>query len=465
MQDGKKDLRKLNKYLTAMDRRQFLKTTAAGAGALAASSAAAPLLSGEPAEEAKDLRVIQRTNARNGDKVSLLGYGCMRWPMKKGDDGRDHIDQDIVNSLVDYAWNHGVNYYDTSPAYLQGQSEAALGEAISRYPRDSYYLATKLSNFSDYGEKASLKMYRDSFKALRTDYIDYYLLHSIGGGGYPVFKRRYEDNNMIAFLMKEREAGRIRNLGFSFHGPQDAFDEFMKLDEKYHWDFVQIEMNYQEWRHAKAPRNTNAEYLYEELEKRGLPVVIMEPLLGGRLARMAEGATRKLLERDPSRTIASWAFRFVGTYPGVLCALSGMTNMEVLEENVQTFGNFEPLTQEDIDFLMEIAILLDSYPTVPCNDCKYCMPCPYGIDIPGVFLHYNEMVNTGQIATSAARKDFQRLRRRYLISYDRAVESLRQADHCIHCGTCEPHCPQSIKIPAELQRVGDYVEKLRRGTL
>ena len=447
-----------------MDRRQFIKTTAAGAGALAVSSSAVSLKA-EEASESKDLKVIQRTNAGNGDKVSLLGYGCMRWPMKKGDDGRDHIDQEIVNSLVDYAWNHGVNYYDTSPAYLQGQSEAALGEAISRYPRDSYYLATKLSNFGDASEKASLKMYRDSFEILRTDYIDYYLLHAIGGGGYPVYKMRYEDNHMMEFLLKEREAGRIRNLGFSFHGPHDAFDEFMKLHDKYHWDFVQIEMNYLDWRHAKEPRNTNAEYLYGELEKRNIPIVIMEPLLGGRLAKMAEGAAKKLLERDPSRSIASWAFRFVGSYPGVLCALSGMTNMEVLKENVQTFGDFKPLTEEEIDFLMEIAILLDSYPTVPCNDCKYCMPCPYGIDIPGIFLHYNEMVNTGQIAVSSEQKDYQRLRRRYLISYDRAVESLRQADHCIHCGTCVPHCPQSIEIPRELQRVGDYVEKLKRGEL
>ena len=448
-----------------MDRRQFIKTTVAGAGALAASSAATTLKAGEPAGDDKDLRVIQRTNAKNGDKVSLLGFGCMRWPMKKGDDGRDHIDQEIVNSLVDYAWNHGVNYYDTSPAYLQGQSEAALGEAISRYPRDSYYLATKLSNFGDASEKASLKMYRDSFENLRTDYIDYYLLHAIGGGGYPVYRMRYEDNHMMEFLLKEREAGRIRNLGFSFHGPHDAFDEFMKLHDKYHWDFVQIEMNYLDWRHAKEPRNTNAEYLYEELDKRNIPIVVMEPLLGGRLAKMAEGAAGKLLERDPSRSIASWAFRFVGSYPGVLCALSGMTNMEVLEENVQTFGDFKPLTEEEIDFLMEIAIMLDSYPTVPCNDCKYCMPCPYGIDIPGIFLHYNEMVNTGKIAVSREQKDYQKLRRRYLISYDRAVESLRQADHCIHCGTCVPHCPQSIEIPNQLQRIGDYVEKLKRGEL
>ena len=194
-------------------------------------------------------------------------------------------------------------------------------------------------------------------------------------------------------------------------------------------------------------------------------MVLMEPLLGGRLARMAEGPAHKLLERDPERTIASWAFRFVGTYPGVLSALSGMTNMDVLKENVNTFSNFEPLTQEEIDFLMEIAILLDSYPTVPCNDCKYCMPCPYGIDIPGIFVHYNEMVNTGQIAISSEQKEFARLRRKYLVSYDRAIETVRQADHCVHCHKCEEHCPQSIRIPQEIERIGNYVEKLRRGTL
>ena len=270
---------------------------------------------------------------------------------------------------------------------------------------------------------------------------------------------------MLDFLLKEREAGRIRNLGFSFHGPQDAFDTFLELDSKYHWDFIQIEMNYLDWRYAKAPRNTNAEYLYGQLEARGIPVVIMEPLLGGRLARMAEGPANMIKERDPYHSIASWAFRFVGSYPGVLCALSGMTNMEVIEENVQTFSHFRPITEDDFEFLMKIATLLDSFPTVPCNDCKYCMPCPYGIDIPGVFLHYNAMVNTGQVAASREQEDYRRLKRRYLISYDRAVQGLRQADHCIQCRQCEPHCPQSIRIPRELRRIAEYVEKLKSDTL
>jgi hypothetical protein len=445
-----------------MDRREFLKSTAVGAAAIAAAACKRKAASASSSAEADGSgQMALRVNPKSGDSVSLLGYGCMRWPMIKGADGKDQIDQETVNALVDYAYKHGVNYFDTAPTYLQGQSEAAAGEALSRYPRESYFIATKLSNFGDQSRKGSLQMYRNSFKALRTEYIDYYLLHSIGRGGYPAFKARYEDNGMMDFLMKEREAGRIRNLGFSFHGDQEAFDALLSLDEKYHWDFVQIQMNYLDWRHAKAPWNTNAEYLYGELQKRNLPVVVMEPLLGGRLAKMNDSVTQKLLERDPYHSVASWAFRFVGSHSGVLCTLSGMTNMEVLVENVQTFSRFRPVTQADFDFLMELAVLLDSFPTVPCNDCKYCMPCPYGIDIPGILLHYNEMVNTGMVAGSKEQKDYKKLRRRYLLSYNRAVESLRQADRCIQCNTCISHCPQSINIPSELRRIGNYVEKLR----
>ena len=191
-----------------------------------------------------------RINNGNGDKVSILGYGCMRWPMTKDESGKDIIDQETTNRLVDYAIEHGVNYFDTSPVYLQGQSEQATGIALKRHPRESYFIATKLSNFSNYTRENSMEMYRKSFENLQTDYIDYYLLHSIGGGGVEAFNARYVDNGMIDFLMKEREAGRIRNLGFSFHGNRESFDEFLKLHEKYHWDFVQIQLNYVDWRHA-----------------------------------------------------------------------------------------------------------------------------------------------------------------------------------------------------------------------
>ena len=449
-----------------MDRRDFLKTAGAGALAVGTTSLTGCSFSSDKrAEVSGDAEMQMRTSPKNGEKVSLLGYGCMRWPMKKGEDGKDHIDQEAVNEMVDYAYRNGVNYYDTSPAYLQGQSEEAAGIALSRYPRESYYIATKLSNFNNFSREAGLKMYRDSQKALRTDYFDYYLLHAIGTSGFDGFEERYINNGLLDFLLEEREAGRIRNLGFSFHGRKEVFDRFMELHEKYHWDFVQIEMNYVDWEHAKVPENVNADYLYEELAKRNIPATIMEPLLGGRLAKLPDAIAEKMKEREPQMSIASWAFRFCGSYPNILTVLSGMSSMDPLIENVETFSHFKPLNDEEIAFLMEMANLMEDYPTVPCTACSYCMPCPYGIDIPTIFRHYNDHVNSGEIAQSCEQAHFQRLKRRYLVSYDRAVETVRLADHCIGCGQCRPKCPQSIDIPRALRRIDRYVEKLKRETL
>lgn len=449
-----------------MDRRDFLKTAGAGALAVGATSLTGCSFSSDKRVEVSgDASMQMRTSPKNGEKVSLLGYGCMRWPMKKGADGKDHIDQEAVNEMVDYAYRNGVNYYDTSPAYLQGQSEEAAGIALSRYPRESYYIATKLSNFNNFSREAGLKMYRDSQKALRTDYFDYYLLHAIGTSGFEGFEERYINNGLLDFLLEEREAGRIRNLGFSFHGRREVFDRFMELHEKYHWDFVQIEMNYVDWKHAKVPENVNADYLYDELTKRNIPATIMEPLLGGRLAKLPAAIAEKMKEREPQMSIASWAFRFCGSYPNILTVLSGMSSMDPLIENVETFSHFKPLNDEEKAFLMEMANLMEDYPTVPCNACSYCMPCPYGIDIPMIFRHYNDHVNSGEIAQSCEQDHFQRLKRRYLVSYDRAVETVRQADHCIGCGQCRPKCPQSIDIPRVLRHIDRYVEKLKRETL
>ena len=452
-----------------ISRRSFLKI--AGAGSLAAGAA---MVTGCGSDNKKassssagdgSKGMEYRINEHNGDKVSLLGYGCMRWPMIKDKDGKDIIDQEKVNELIDVAIANGVNYFDTSPAYLQGQSEKASGIALNRYPRRSFYLATKLSNFNVWTKEASEKMYYDSFEQMETDYFDYYLLHSIGNGGYDTFAKRYVDNGMMEFLEKRREEGKIRQLGFSFHGNKEAFDRFMELHDKYHWDFVQIQMNYVDWRHADGRRNINAEYLYEELDKRNLPIVIMEPLQGGRLSRVPDNVAAFMKERDPEKSIASWAFRFVGSYPRILTALSGMTYMEHLEDNLSTFLGFQPLTEDDLEFLEKMAVLMKEYPTVDCNDCKYCMPCPYGIDIPEIFKHYNNCVNEGKVAQSAEQKDYKKLKRQYLLSYDRAVPTLRQANHCIGCGQCMPHCPQSIRIPDELHRIDRYIESLRQNTI
>ena len=455
-----------------IDRREFIKKaggTALAIGGLGVIAGCAHKGSSSqasnPAGPSDDAAgMTYRTNKVTGDKVSILGYGCMRWPMIKDAEDRDIIDQEAVNRLVDHALENGVNYFDTSPVYLQGQSETATGIALKRHPRESYFIATKLSNFSNYSRENSMLMYRKSFENLQTDYIDYYLLHSIGGGGMAAFNARYVDNGMLDFLMEERKAGRIRNLGFSFHGNTDSFDEFLKLHEKYHWDFVQIQLNYVDWTHAGG-RNANAQYLQAELDKRGIQSVIMEPLLGGRLAKVPEHIADRLKEREPQKSVASWAFRFAGTHEGVLCVLSGMTYMEHLQDNLKSYSPLVPLTESDLAFLEETAELMQKYPTVPCNDCKYCMPCPYGIDIPAILLHYNKCVNEGEIAGSTASEDYKKARRAYLVSYDRAVPKLRQASRCIGCNTCVSHCPQNIDIPKELHRIDRYVEKLKQNTL
>ena len=446
-----------------MDRRDFLKIS----GAAALTAACAPKGTQPAGADEGPEQMIYRENPKNGDKVSLIGFGCMRWPMVKDAAGKDVIDQEAVNEMVDYALEHGINYFDTSPAYLQGQSEKAAGIALSRHPRESYYIATKLSNFGDASAEASIKMYKDSFAQLKTDYFDYYLLHSIGRGGKDAFNKRYVDNGLLPFLLEEKKAGRIRNLGFSFHGAKHEFDYFMELFDSGEmlWDFVQIEMNYVYWTHADGVRNVNADYLYAELDKRGLPIVIMEPLLGGRLANVPESIARHMKEREPLKSIASWAFRFCGTYPRVLCALSGMTNMDPLVDNIKTFTHFKPLTDEELVFLEEMATQMMEYPLVNCTDCKYCMPCPWGIDIPGTFQHYNRAVTEGTYAQSKEQKDYAKLKKAFLVSYDRAVPTVRQADHCISCGECLSHCPQSIAIPGQLRRIARYIENLKQDTL
>ena len=456
-----------------ISRRGFLKLFGAGAvgtAAVLAGCKGGDKAGSQAAEEYKNQveppvgKMTYRENPKTKDKVSLLGYGMMRLPTKPDND--NEFDQDMINRQIDYAIEHGMNYFDTSPVYCQGMSERCTGIALKRHPRNKYFVATKLSNFNrDYWQREkAIEMYRNSMKELQVDYIDYYLLHAVGGG-MDEFNGRYVDNGIMDFLMKEREAGRIRNLGFSFHGKKTVFDEVIGLQDKYHWDFVQIELNYLDWDFADeiSKNNVDASYLYGELHKRGIPAVIMEPLLGGRLANLPQYLMTELKSHAPERSVASWAFRYAGTNEGVLTVLSGMTYMEHLKDNLLSYCPLVPLTEQEMRYLDgEIANKIVGLENIPCNDCKYCMPCPYGVDIPAIFVHYNKCKNEGSLPMGVGDQEYRKHRRQYLISLDRVVPRDRQPDHCIQCGQCEPHCPQSIHIPRELRKIDDMIEQLKR---
>lgn len=468
----------MEKNKNKIDRREFLKRLGMGAAAVSAVAATGCQngknpISGEALTTERNIpkdSMTYRTHPRTGEQVSILGYGCMRWPMKENEEGEEVIDQEMVNQLVDTAIEHGVNLFDTSPAYCKGMSERATGIALKRHPREKYLVSTKLSNFapSTWSREKSIEMYRNSFRELQVEYIDFMLLHAIGmGNGMEEFENRYIRNGILDFLLEERKAGRIRHLGFSYHGDIAVFDHLLSKHDTYQWDFALIQMNYLDWQHAKEinERNTNAEYLYNELAKRGIPNMIMEPLLGGRLAKVHDHIVARLKQREPERSVASWAFRFAGTYPNVLTVLSGMTYMEHLLDNLHSYCPLTPLNEEEKQFLFDTADLMMQYPTIPCNDCKYCMPCPYGLDIPGILVHYNKCVNEGNVPESRQAENYREARRAFLVGYDRSVPRLRQANHCIGCYKCVSHCPQNINIPKELQRIDQFVEHLKQGTL
>lgn len=442
-----------------MKRREFLKNTAAGIAAI--GSAAAVFGCGAPENDSSTKGIpeagpVDKRTAL-GDEVSLLGYGCMRWPRKKDENGKRVPDQEAINELVDYAIAHGVNYFDSSPRYMDGKSEEAAATALLRHPRESYFIATKLSIYQLGTFDEYLKMYRRSFEIYQTDYIDYYLLHALSDG--KDFKERFLDNGFLKFLQEEKAAGRIRHLGFSFHGKEKGFDELMALHDTYHWDFVQIQMNWLDWNHAEG-RNGNASHMYAELEKRHIPVVIMEPLFGGQLAKLPSNAVNRLKAIEPDRSVASWAFRFCGSFPEVLTVLSGMDCMEHLQDNIRTFTGLQPLGGTEMELLERIAETVSQFPLIRCTACQYCMPCPFGIDIPGIFKFYNTEIRERSFDLNENQKSTARQKRKFLLKYDKAVASLAQADHCIACGRCVSRCPQRIAIPKEISRIDKFIESV-----
>ena len=436
-----------------MNRRGFIGAFLGSAPAVAVPSAA-----------------MTRRPATHGGAVGLLGFGMMRLPTIDGGSARNGgtIDQEATNALVDRAIAAGVNYFDTSPVYCSGQCERATGIALSRHPRSSWRVAAKLSNFNPkfWPLAESQKMYAESFRLLKTDLIDFYLLHSIGGGGMKNFRARFVDNGVLDWLVGERAAGRIANLGFSFHGDFAVWEWMMAHHAQYHWDFAQIQMNYVDWRHAKElnPRNTNAERLYGDLDKAGIPAVVMEPLLGGRLARFNANVARILSPLDPSASFAKWAFRFVGSKPRVMTVLTGISKREHLEEDIRIFSPLKPLDAYEERSVLAAGDALMEDRSVPCTSCAYCMPCPYGIDIPTMFEVYNLALAEKRVPDPDDVNDraYASKRLRFLADYEAALAPLRRAEHCTGCGRCGMHCPQGIDIPREVRRIGALVERLEQ---
>ena len=445
-----------------ISRREFLHRLGLGAGSALAMMAMEPINAlgarmTSSAQSDADNKMTYRVQHGSGEKISLLGFGMMRLP----------DDQEKVDEMVDYAIAHGVNYFDTSPMYKGGQSEAVTGRALSRHPREKYYVATKMSNYDRrlWQLDEAKKMYEKSFRELQVDYIDYYLLHGVGGRGMDEFTPRFLDNGLLDFLLMEREAGRIRHLGFSYHGNVSVFDWLLDRQEEYHWDFAQIQMNFLDWRHASMKRgrrtDADAEYLYDKMEKAGVQAVVMEPLRGGSLGRMSEDLTERLKALRPDDSPAKWAFRWVGSHSNILTTLSGMNMMEHVVENVNTFSPLDPCTEAENRLLEEIADVMAGFPVIPCTTCGYCMPCPFGVDIPGNFAYYNEAVNEHILPLPDKQAaDYQERKQQFADGLSKALpDTANWATQCTDCEQCLSKCPQQIRIPNQMARI---VETLRR---
>lgn len=450
-------------------RRQFLKSLGLGGASMFGLMAMEPFQAVAKAKQtdvkggAEDNKMTYRVNRSTNDTVSLLGYGMMRLPFKD-----KQIDQEEVNREVDYAIAHGVNYFDTAPIYCGGRSEEAVGKALSRHPRSSYYVATKMStqNPSKWSLEKSKEMYYNSFKQLQVDYIDYYLLHHIGNteaglDGMSTFQARFEENGLLDFLLEERKAGRIRNLGFSYHGDVKVFDYLVDMHDEVEWDFCQIQMNYIDWRHADYKRgNTDAEYLYNKLEKAGIQAVVMEPLRGGWLAKVPEDQKALMKANRENDTPARWAFRWVGSHQNILTVLSGMTTMEVLQENVETFSPLDPCSEKEYDFMAKVADAMSGVPVVPCTACEYCMPCPFGVDIPKNFALYNKAVSDGILPLpEKTSTEYAERVDKVAQLFKNALKKKAWATKCTDCENCIPKCPQQIRIPNQMSRITEILQK------
>ncbi len=389
-------------------------------------------------------------------KLSWLGMGVMRMPKAPGQG--EKIDEARATELIDRAYASGINYYDTAYRYHAGESERFIGKALSRYPRDSYYLASKMpGHMMTYEDGAyrftgllsyapartPAEILQEQLEKCRTDYFDFYLLHNLCETSYDFYTS--EEIGLIPFLLEQKQRGVIRHLGFSAHCTPETLDRFLNWSKERFggpFEFVQIQINYMDWALQQADKK------YDIIARHGLPIISMEPCRGGRLVSLGEQSDALLKRRRPDDSIASWAFRYLQALPNVLLVLSGMSTMEQLEENVAIFSKHDPVTPEDrppLDRAIEPLLNL-----VPCTACRYCCEdCPQGLDIPKLIALYNEASNGGDGVWTTLGFTLDAM----------APSELPSA--CINCGACTQICPQAIDIP-EVMRKFDAVLSARK---
>ena len=364
-----------------------------------------------------------------GKEISRLGYGGMRFPKNS-----DEVVVDAAVQLLRKAYEMGINYFDTAMVYHKGESEKIFGKAFEPYPRDSYLIADKMSIWLCSDEEDMKARFYNQLKTLKTDYIDFYLVHSLNRNHY----KKVKDLHCVEFLQQMKQEGKIKHLGFSFH---DTYQVFTQILNDYTWDFVQIQLNYLDW------HNQGAEQLYRELERRNLPVMVMEPVRGGYLATIDSERAKPFLELEPQRSIASWAIRWVESLPQVAVVLSGMSDLQQLEDNVATMTHFEPMNEQELAAIDRVVEEIRKVNEIPCTGCRYCMDCPMGVDIPEIFSIYSQYKIFGK-------------EKAFVQDYEEVVEHGNGAEHCVRCMACTTKCPQMIAIPDKLEMIAKlYAQK------
>ena len=397
----------------------------------------------------KTERIDTRLYPSNGAQLSLLGFGAMRFPTHAGSKA---IDEEMAEQMVDYAYRHGVNYFDTAYMYHGGKSEAFLGRVLKKYPRDSFYLADKMPGFMLESPAKAREVFQTQLDRCQVEYFDNYFLHSLSSKSS--FESFYIEGGVLDYLREEKARGRIRQLGFSFHGDLPFYNELM---ERYAWDCVLIQVNYLDWDEPEAAgQGKIAGSLYRKAAEKQVPCFVMEPVKGGHLAALPEGAGQLLQNAAPGASAASWAMRFAASHPGVVTVLSGMSDLAQVTDNIHTFSGFQPLTPEEERLVQKTQRILDGTPELDCTYCNYCHPCPYGVDISGNFRVYNMWASQLGVEGKASEKK----QREFLAHYKNTIPRAARADHCVRCNQCLELCPQHIAIPQELRKIDQLVQKL-----